>query len=165
MKLKHLILSASIALSSILTTFGHAANAQSPYEEFEPPLGFYVDYSCFDPNLSYSRFEATIYSSQGGLMLISDSDPLMNGSADDSQIPAIFDQAGYPYAWQYKFMAHHESGDTMEMIFTDVWDGNDFDELKFTRYPAEFNGAPRAPQVSEYMCQSISGGVNPFREF
>ena len=158
------MLSAAIGFGTALTVLGYAANAQSPYDGFEPPLGFYMDYNCFDPDNSYSGFEATIYSSQGGLLLASDSGALVQGVTAEIMVPAIFDQGDIPYAWQYEFSSHHESGDTMEMIFTDVWDRNDFDELTLTRYPAAFNGAPRAPQITEYVCQSVGGGVDPFRD-
>ena len=155
------LLTISIGLSSVLALFGSAAQAQ--YDSFEPPFGFYMDYACSSQD-GLDALNVELFTTQGGLFLASDdiAFPEFLGVSEELGPYADYNELGEPWAWEYQFTGSSEGGSlSYNIILLDQWDSDDSEYLRVTQYSPEFNGAPRAPVVLDYVCEVTGGGVNP----
>ncbi|MEM9482625.1 MAG: hypothetical protein AAGA83_02940 [Cyanobacteria bacterium P01_F01_bin.116] len=156
------LLAISISISSVLTFFCPAAQAQ--YDSFNPPLGFYIDYDCSSQD-GLEELGITLFTVQGGLFLASGESEFPEFWASSQELGPVADynEFGEPWAWEYRFTdSSLNKSLSYDIVLLDQWGSDDSEYLKVTQYPPEVDGAPRAPVVLNYVCEVIGGGVNPF---
>ncbi len=156
------LLAVSISLSSVW--IGLCSTVQAQYDSFSPPLGFYLDYDCSNQE-GLEQLSVRLLTAQGGLFLTSgESDFPQFLAASRALGPSVdYNEFGEPWAWEYEFTGR--SGDetlSYDVVLLDQWNSDDSEYLRLTQYLPEFDGAPRAPVVLNYVCGVTGGGVNPF---